>query len=942
MCRCGGGLYYYYHPRYNPGKQPALQREQQQNRKECPLRGVRVELQISNFTAQVQLQQRFVNNEENPIEAVYEFLTDDRSAVCSFAAQVDGRMLQGQLMEKTRAKDEYDDAIASGGGAYLLKEDKTNKNLFRANVGNLPPGKECTLFVTYVTELDLTEDGQLKFKLPTKQATQKADPKPSSTANSNQPSWLQHSIFRRRTMDHGGHSTATTFTLGDFELSATIEMTEEIESIACPNYPKLETRFDKQNERQTKATLSLEADASRPDKDFEVLIALKKPLGLSAKVAVDEKGHRAAVVAFDPVVSFEEDEEVYNELIFLVDRSGSMRGNSIRPSRIRAVADTIQIFLRSMSEGSLFNIICFGDHFQMLFPSSQEYSQETMRRASEWADSWGADMGGTNILSPLLHVLEQPTKEGYPRQLFLLTDGEVTNTNDCINAVREHADTTRVFTFGIGEDASRDLVQGMADAGNGFAEFMDLKTTEEMDDKVLRQLDRAMKPALTNLRVDWGSIASSYAPFTFPPLFVGGRLLAYAFLQEDQQQSESEATITLHAETALGPFSTSVQLDLSQVEQGNRIHRLAARALIRDLQDGKSFMHDTKQNGSSKATQEVINERCKEVSLRYGVISRFTAFVVTEEREEATEGTMELRPIRGTIAGENRYDQDIYQPKTYGGMQLFRKTSVGRGGARRKNGGRKDGANYPVPQSLASSVSRSSSITPNVVSSDSDDEYEEECDEQLDLLVESLAEAEGKCKEKEERARSTGKKDKNKKKSKKLSSINQEEQRQLFGMAPPPPPAAAGPPSRRMSGAPLGPGGALPPPRPSSSTSVAAPTSSSFRSSASAEVSSNDPLRQFIIMQNAAGLWALSDIAAALKKSENVLRDALPPLPTSVALSAEEYEQLWATAVAIAYLAKTYKAQQIKWSMPVKKARRAIKKAGLDCALLEEAAAKLC
>ncbi|KAL6076659.1 Protein mono-ADP-ribosyltransferase parp4 [Balamuthia mandrillaris] len=835
---------------------------------------------------QVQLQQRFVNNEENPIEAVYEFLTDDRSAVCSFAAQVDGRMLQGQLMEKTRAKDEYDDAIASGGGAYLLKEDKTNKNMFRANVGNLPPGKECTLFVTYVTELDLTEDGQLKFKLPTKQATQKADPKPSSTANSNQPSWLQHSIFRRRTMDHGGHSTATTFTLGDFELSATIEMTEEIESIACPNYPKLETRFDKQNERQTKATLSLAADASRPDKDFEVLIALKKPLGLSAKVAVDEKGHRAAVVAFDPVVSFEEDEEVYNELIFLVDRSGSMRGNSIRPSRIRAVADTIQIFLRSMSEGSLFNIICFGDHFQMLFPSSQEYSQETMRRASEWADSWGADMGGTNILSPLLHVLEQPTKEGYPRQLFLLTDGEVTNTNDCINAVREHADTTRVFTFGIGEDASRDLVQGMADAGNGFAEFMDLKTTAEMDDKVLRQLDRAMKPALTNLRVDWGSIASSYAPFTFPPLFVGGRLLAYAFLQEDQQQ-QSEATITLHAETALGPFSTSVQLDLSEVEQGNRIHRLAARALIRDLQDGKSFMHDTKQNGS-KATQEVINERCKEVSLRYGVISRFTAFVVTEEREEATEGTMELRPIRGTIAGENRYDQDIYQPKTYGGMQLFRKTSVGRG-ARRKNGGRKDGANHPVPQSLALSVSRSSSITPNEDSSDSDDEYEEECDEQLDLLDESLAEAKGKCKEKEERARSTVTKDK--KKSKKLSNINQQEQRHLFGMAPPPPPAAAaaGPPSRRMSGAPLGPGGALPPPRPSSSASVAAPTSSSFRSSASAsaEVSSNDPLRQFIIMQNAAGLWALSDVAAALKKSENVLRDALPPLPTAVSLSAE-------------------------------------------------------
>lgn len=76
-----------------------------------------------------------------------------------------------------------------------------------------------------------------------------------------------------------------------------------------------------------------------------------------------------------------------------------------------------------------------------------------------------ADLGGTNILRPLREVLQSKPKEGYPRQLFVLTDGEVSNTQECINFVRKHSDTTRVFTFGIGNEASQELVKGLANAG---------------------------------------------------------------------------------------------------------------------------------------------------------------------------------------------------------------------------------------------------------------------------------------------------------------------------------------------------------------------------------------------------------------------------------------------------------------------------------------------
>ena len=38
-----------------------------------------------------------------------------------------------------------------------------------------------------------------------------------------------------------------------------------------------------------------------------------------------------------------------------------------------------------------------------------------------------------------------------------MTDGEVSNVEECINTVRMHANTTRVFTFGIGDVREKNL-----------------------------------------------------------------------------------------------------------------------------------------------------------------------------------------------------------------------------------------------------------------------------------------------------------------------------------------------------------------------------------------------------------------------------------------------------------------------------------------------------
>lgn len=105
-----------------------------------PLTGVKTEIKIVDFTAEVTIRQRFENIETDPIEAVYEFPVDPKVrhplrslflggctghhspllkfSVCAFTAEIDGKVIKGQIKEKQKAKETYDDAIASGHGAH--------------------------------------------------------------------------------------------------------------------------------------------------------------------------------------------------------------------------------------------------------------------------------------------------------------------------------------------------------------------------------------------------------------------------------------------------------------------------------------------------------------------------------------------------------------------------------------------------------------------------------------------------------------------------------------------------------------------------------------------------------------------------------------------------------------------------------------------------------
>lgn len=62
--------------------------------------------------------------------------------------------------------------------------------------------------------------------------------------------------------------------------------------------------------------------------------------------------------------------------------------------------NALLLFIQSLPKGSKFEIISFGSTYECMSnsPDGYDYSDETLKTAKEKVSSFGADLGGTEIL----------------------------------------------------------------------------------------------------------------------------------------------------------------------------------------------------------------------------------------------------------------------------------------------------------------------------------------------------------------------------------------------------------------------------------------------------------------------------------------------------------------------------------------------------------------
>ncbi|KAL7804026.1 VIT domain-containing protein [Trichoderma afarasin] len=446
-----------------------------------PIVSLDVHTSIVASTSRTVLTQTFVTTGTSLKNVKYVFPLYDGVSVVGFECTIGSRVIKGVVKERQEAKQEYQAAVASGKIAGLLEQSLEASDVFSTSLGNIPSrAKSVKVEITYLGELkhDAQVDG-LRFTIPTKLA----------------PRYGQHSMTGSNTFQGGKHITITV----DTDMSSG----SAIKSIQSPSHPisvnigTLSTATSDTPSLQ-KAHATLSQGSAELDRDFIIQIVAT---GLGDPIAVLEThptipNQRALMATLVPRFNLPME---MTEVVFLCDRSGSMGGGQKIPN----VIDALKIFLKSMPVGIKFNICSFGSHYEFLWERSMTYEEGTLETAMNHVSGFSANFGGTEMYRPMEDVFKRRYKD-LNLEVILLTDGEIWSQEALFNLINtqvsESKGAVRVFTLGVGTDASHALIEGVARAGNGFAQTVG--ENEKMDRMLIRMLKGALTPHVTDYSLE--------------------------------------------------------------------------------------------------------------------------------------------------------------------------------------------------------------------------------------------------------------------------------------------------------------------------------------------------------------------------------------------------------------------------------------------------------
>jgi len=431
-------------------------------------------------TSRTALTQTFSNTSAEQIEVQYTFPLHDGVSVVEFECTIGEKTIVGIVTEKQQARAAYQNAVNRGGTAGLLERLAEVSDVLTTKIGNVPAGEKIIVKIVYIGELkhDAETDGS-RFTIPTVIAPRYGHLSPYSTQVTSKNDADDRAGIR-------------------IMVDVVLEEGSIIRGIQSPSHPIAVTmgRTSKMEENafeNSYASATLTLGSTELDKDFVIVILAK---GTETPRALLElhpaiPNQRALMTTLVPKFSLPNH---HPEIVFIIDRSGSMEG------KMETLISAMKIFLKSLPVGVKFNICSFGSHYSFLFGKSRTYDETSMEEAFAHVSSMSNNYGGTEMLNPVQATVGNRYKD-LPLEVMLLTDGQIFNQGalfDFINgAVKQDA---RFFSLGIGSGASSALVEGIARAGDGFAQFVG--ENEKMDKRVVRMLKGALTPHIKDYTLE--------------------------------------------------------------------------------------------------------------------------------------------------------------------------------------------------------------------------------------------------------------------------------------------------------------------------------------------------------------------------------------------------------------------------------------------------------
>ncbi|KAF4635477.1 hypothetical protein G7Y89_g2626 [Cudoniella acicularis] len=637
-------------------------------------------------------------------ECVYTFPLYDGVSVVSFTCHVDDKVLRGLVKEKVKAKQIFDDAVAKGETAGLLTQADEASDVFSTKLGNIPAGESVTVEITYVGELKHHDTDGIRFTIPTKIA-----PRYGSGPV----------VSGYQAQDNGGIS-----------ITVDVNMPEGsfIKGVQSPSHPiavSMGTISTASNADPTmsKASATLSLGSAALEKDF-VLIVQSKDIGIPKATLETHPtipNHRALMAT-------------------LVPKSGSMEGNIqmlVSAMQVFLKSMPTGVKFNICSFGSSYSFL-----WEKSKTYTAETLEEATRHLETFGANMGGtetfraikatiDRRFTDI--PLEIMLLTDGDIWQQQELFNYIDEQVEKSKGKI----------RVFPLGIGSGVSHALIEGLARHGNGFAQAV--QHGERLDNSVVRMLRGALSPHITDYTLEvkyeqgeddfelidkvtegfkvllsdpseatkaaekkptislfdtaanpeaestkgFGDATSHLpnipfpkllqAPHKIPSLFAFSRTSVYLLMSPETYQRNPTAVV-LRATSEHGPLALEIPIEVLP-SPAETIHQLAAKKAVQDLEEGRGWIYDAKdQNGTlvkdryPSSFEDLVKKEAVRLGEKFQIAGKWCSFVAVSANDEEID--------RRNVSTSNPVDRKLkYRANNLRSLpQLSSQTRATRGG----------------------------------------------------------------------------------------------------------------------------------------------------------------------------------------------------------------------------------------------------------------------
>lgn len=566
------------------------------NYKSLEIKQHHVDVTIEDGYAITQVTQIFSNPNDMALEAIYSFPIPEKAAVGEFTFWIDGKPVTGEVLEKQKARDIYEQEKAQGRETALTEQDEYKS--FDSSVYPVLPKQDVKIRLVYIQPVH-ADHGIGSYVYPLEEG---------GVDEEKLAFWSYNDVVTEA-----------------FSFNMTVRSSYPIDDVRLPKHPNAlvastSTKDWSINLKNGQAINEEGSTTPQPNQtsikklNQDIVVYWRHQQGLPGSVdMVTHKEPGNSKGTFMMTITPGDDLAKINQgrdWVFVLDYSGSMQG------KYSSLIEGVNKGLSKLNQNDRFRIVLFNNNVKELTNGYTLATANNVSRLTKTLESTKPN-GGTNLYDGLKEGITDLDSDR-ASAIILVTDGVAnvgTTEKKSFLTLLEQYDV-RLFTFVMGNSANRPLLDSMTKISNGFA--MSVSNSDDIVGKLMLATEKLTHEAFHDVEINIDGVkVKDLTPAKIGTVYRGQQLILFGHYWGD-----GRANVTIKGKISGQKSVYKTAFEFPKNSQLNpEIERLWAFASIETLQNRIDYLGE-----DADAKQAIID-----LAKQYGLVTDYTSMIIVRE-----------------------------------------------------------------------------------------------------------------------------------------------------------------------------------------------------------------------------------------------------------------------------------------------------------------------